>query len=119
MGDMPVERTFTLGEIAEALKKNGYTWITGQMYSSTNQGHCAMGQIARNLGFAPRFTDDEDQLFEDNAWAIQRALRNNYNIDIVGFNDDRAKNYNEVVNHIVPQLEGTGLEKTITVEVIS
>jgi hypothetical protein len=87
----------TVSEFLDALDKNGYPWTTEHFYRGDGAS-CAMGQVGRNLGFDPNTSVFQNKMFllADKLWDVVDAGES---IDIIGYNDDEAQSYQDVVEY--------------------
>lgn len=94
-------KKFTVKDVYEAIKKNGYPWTTGihiqrvdynDGSGPTVVGACAIGQAALNLGLDPDGKDDiELQKMRMQLTGMVGAIET--------CNDDDAKEYADVVEY--------------------
>lgn len=80
----------TIAEFIELLEKNGYPWT--KFYTKNVFGEsCALGQVARNLGFENK--NDIDYVVR----SLDNSIHNMTGYSIIIYNDTQAKSYEEVV----------------------
>lgn len=112
---------YTLQEIIDAAKKDGYDWNKGGRYEFKEGGqrqrvsYCVLEQAARNLG-------KESGYWQRLNTALNLLDKEYFNTrkkpgDMIWqFNDELAESYDEVITFMEETLTPYGLDTVITVE---